>query len=86
MSPPMKLSKLDCQLPEDDRTKRYREIAGALLRLEINTRPDLSYAVNQLSKHLNNPGMEHWYAIEQVLRYLKGTSDYGLCYDVSTGD
>jgi len=86
MSPLMKLSKLDCQLPEDDRTKRYREIVGALLWLDINTRPDLSYAVNQLSKYLNNPGLEHWYAMEQVLRYLKGTSDYGLCYDASNGD
>lgn len=86
MSPSIRLSKAQCPsteaerlfMDDNDRARRFREIMGALLWLAINTRPDIMYAVNQLSKYNNNPGPRHWYAMEQVLRYLKGTLDYGL--------
>ena len=29
---------------------------------------------------MSNPGKEHWIALKRVFRYLRGTSDYGLCY------
>jgi len=65
-------------MEDNDRAQKFREILGALLWLAINTRPDIMYAVNQLSKYNNNPGPVHWHAMEYVLRYLKGTVDYGL--------
>lgn len=27
-----------------------------------------------------NPGRVHWDAVKRVFRYLRGTSDYSLCY------
>jgi len=90
MSPTTRLSKSQCPttdeerrfMEEEDRANKFREIMGALLWLAINTRPDIMYAVNQLSKYNNNPGPKHWYAMEQVLRYLKGTLNYGLCFEM----
>ena len=48
---------------------------GSLLWLSNVTRPDISYAVSQVSKYKSNPGMEHWKAFKRILRYLKGTMD-----------
>jgi len=34
--------------------------------------------VNQFA---SNPSEIHWTAAKRILRYLKGTSDYGICFD-----
>ena len=44
------------------------------------TRPDICYAVGLVSWFQSNPGQKHWMAVKRILRYLKGTSDYMLCY------
>ena len=44
------------------------------------TRPDIAYVVGRLSRYTHNPSIEHWDAISRLLRYLKGTYDYGLSY------
>jgi hypothetical protein len=44
------------------------------------TRPDISFAVNKLSRFTSNPGSDHWCALERVMRNLRGTSTYGLHY------
>ena len=33
-----------------------------------------------MSKYTNNPSDIHWIALIRILRYLKGTIDYGLMY------
>jgi hypothetical protein len=60
----------------------YRQIIGSLMYL-TNTRPDISFVVNTLSQYLVEPRRVHLVAAKHVMRYLKGTLDYGLCY---TGD
>jgi hypothetical protein len=44
------------------------------------TRPDISFAVSKLSWFVSNPGDDHWYALERVLLYLKGTMSLGIHY------
>ena len=44
------------------------------------TRPDISFAVSKLSRFVSKPGDVHWKALERVLRYLKGTINYGIHY------
>ncbi|XP_031120351.1 uncharacterized protein LOC116023488 [Ipomoea triloba] len=56
----------------------YRSLAGALLYLTI-TCPDLSFTVNQLCQHMHDPTTSHWEQLKRVLRYVKGTIDFGLC-------
>ena len=34
---------------------------------------------------MSNPWKEHWTTVKQVFRYLRGTSDYGLCYQGRPG-
>jgi hypothetical protein len=44
----------------------------------VNTRPDIFYAVNQLSQAMVKPTKLFWKVGNHVLRYLRGTSKYGL--------
>ena len=44
------------------------------------TRPDISFALSKLSRFTSNPGKDHWDALERVLRYLRGTIEYGIHY------
>lgn len=48
----------------------YQQLIGSLMYLSICTRPDISHAVNSLSKSTfnNNPGREHWIAAKRVVR------------------
>ena len=58
----------------------YLAAIGALLYLANMTRPDISFAVSLLARHCNQPTMRHWTGVKTVVRYLKGTVDYGLFY------
>jgi hypothetical protein len=58
----------------------YREAVGILLWLARTARPDIIYAVAELSKHCNDHGPEHEEAVKRTLRYLKGTINLGAMY------
>jgi hypothetical protein len=47
----------------------------------MNTRPDIFFAVNNLSQFLVEPSHVHLVVAKHVMRYLKGTIDCGLSYD-----
>ena len=57
----------------------YRQLMGSLMYL-VNTQPNICYAVNQLSQAMVKPAKLFWKAGNHVLRYLRGTSGYGLWY------
>jgi hypothetical protein len=58
----------------------YIQIIGSLMYL-TNTRPGICFSVNTLSQFLVEPRRVHLVATKHVMRYLKGTIDYGLSYD-----
>ena len=58
----------------------YRRLIGMLLHLANCTRPDISAAVGILGKFNANPGMKHWKAALEVVKYLKGTANHGVVY------
>jgi len=60
--------------------KPYREVIGSLMYLSLTTRPDISVAVNHYSQFQNNASEIQWKGLKRILRYLKGTLDFGLCY------
>ena len=64
--------------PTDPRT--YREIVGSLIYLMVCTRPDISWVITRLSQFLSKPLQCHMVSVKHVLRYLKGTAHYELCY------
>ncbi|KAI3825270.1 hypothetical protein L1987_06751 [Smallanthus sonchifolius] len=55
----------------------YRSLAGALQYLTF-TRPDISYAVQQICMHMHDPMTGHFNALKRILRYIKGTIRMGL--------
>ena len=55
----------------------YKSLVGSL-RYLTNTRPDISYAVECVSHFMEHPELAHFQAAQKILRYLKGTSNYGL--------
>ena len=78
MAVDVKLVKDDGSKPVDQTT--YQSIVGSLLYAATSTRPDISHAVGVLSKFCSAPTETHLTAAKRVLRYLKGTSEYGIRY------
>jgi hypothetical protein len=55
----------------------YHSIAGGLQYLTF-TQPDIQYAVQQICLHMHDPQANHLLLVKRVLRYIRGTTDYGL--------
>ena len=72
--------------PKTSEEKKYMErvpyanAVGSLMYAMLCTRPDICFAVGMVSRYQSNPGEAHWKAVKRILRYLKGTADYSLCY------
>ena len=58
----------------------FRSLIGSL-RYLVHTRPDITYNVSYLSRFMLKPTSEHINAAKRVLRYIKGTSLFGLRYE-----
>jgi hypothetical protein len=61
----------------------YRQLIGSLMYL-VNTRPTICFSMNTLSQFQVEPIHEHWMASKHVLRYIRGTINYGLRYTASS--
>ena len=86
VSTPVETGKRFNNLSEGEETvdiKLYQAAIGSLNYAAIATRPDLSLAVGLLSQHMVSPGKEHWSGVKRVLRYIKGTLDFGLRFEAS---
>ena len=60
---------------------KYRQLVRALMFL-LNSHPNICFAVNMLSKHVEEPHHIHWIGAKNLLRYLRGTITYGLRYTI----
>lgn len=73
-------------LPENTmcaKKQPYREAVGSLMFLATCSRPDISFAVNQVSRFYNNWQDEHWQAVKRIFRYLKLTAHYKIVFSKS---
>nr|GEY23316.1 ribonuclease H-like domain-containing protein [Tanacetum cinerariifolium] len=55
----------------------YRSLAGGLQYLTF-TRTDISYAVQQISLYMHDLREPHLAALKRLLRYIRGTLDFGF--------
>ncbi|PKU63244.1 Retrovirus-related Pol polyprotein from transposon TNT 1-94 [Dendrobium catenatum] len=55
----------------------YRQLIGALQYLTL-THPDISYAVNRACQQMHQPRINDFDALKQILRYIRGTTQFGL--------
>ncbi|KAL5566704.1 hypothetical protein UlMin_029868 [Ulmus minor] len=60
----------------------FKSLVGSLRYLTC-TRPDILYAVGLVSRYMENPTTTHFKTAKRILRYIKGTIDFGLLYSFS---
>jgi hypothetical protein len=59
--------------------ERYKRLIRRMLYL-TNTRPEITYVVNQLSQHMQIPKLGHYQAALGIIHYLKKDPGQGLLY------
>lgn len=57
----------------------YKKIVGSLMYLTA-TRPDVMFVVSFISRFMDCPTELHLQSAKRILRYLKGTIDFGVFY------
>lgn len=62
--------------------KPYRELVGCIMYVSMTSRPDLAAAANYFSQFQTCFNEEHWTHLRRVLRYIQGTLNVGLVYQV----
>ena len=76
-----------CPKTQDEKEKMarvpYANAVGSLMYAMICTRPNIYFAIGIVSRFQSNPRLAHWKAVKRILRYLKGTTEYILCYQGS---
>ena len=60
----------------------YHQMIGSLMYL-MSMRQDICFVVNNLSQFLADLRHAHLIATKHILRYLRGTIDYGIKYEVN---
>lgn len=82
---------MDCQpvmqaIDKNEIDFPYKSAIGSLIYLAIGTRPDISFAVGFLGRFGENPSKLHVTAVKRVMRYLKGTSNFGILFSNKTSN
>jgi len=57
----------------------FKQIVGSL-RYLCHTRPNIAYGVGLISRYMVKPTTSHLVAAKRILRYVMGTSNYGIQY------
>ncbi len=80
----MRLSKTQSPTTAADREKMssvpYASAVGSLMYAMLCTRPDINLAISLVGRYQSDPGMEHWTAVKNILKYLKRTKEMFLVY------
>eukprot|EP00253_Pinus_taeda_P005953 PITA_05953 len=58
----------------------YASAVSSMMYAMVCTRPNSAHVVGVLSRFMSKLGKERWTSVKRVFKYLRGTSDYGLCY------
>ena len=78
------LSKAQCPATVNDREAMskvpYASAIGSIMYAMLCTRPDVSNALSLTSRYQSDPGVEHWTAVKNILKYLNRTKEMFLVY------
>ena len=89
IDPSVRLKKSDCPMTQEieanpgihkQRTKFYQQIIGGCIFVNNVARPDISFAMNILTRHMANPSQKHLDVALDLVRYLSSTVDLGIVY------
>ena len=73
----LKLSKDEKGVSVDQRL--YRSMIGSLL-YPTTSRPDIAFIVGVCARYQADPKVSHANHMKRILKYVNGTSDYGMLY------
>src|SRR3990170_3857214 len=80
----VKLSQTKCPATTEDREKMsvipYASAIGSIMYVMLCTRPDVSLAISMAGRFQSDPGVKHWTAVKNILKYLKRTKEIFLVY------
>jgi hypothetical protein len=72
-------------LLDDEAKSSFMSTLMKLAYLAQQSRPDILFAINKLSQFQSKANLSDQKALERILRYLRGTWDYGLMYNKPAG-
>ncbi|KAJ0467877.1 putative RNA-directed DNA polymerase [Helianthus annuus] len=58
----------------------YASAIGSIMYAMLCTRPDVSHALSMTSRYQQAPGIAHWTAVKNILKYLRRTKDMFLVF------
>ncbi|XP_047153875.1 uncharacterized mitochondrial protein AtMg00240-like [Vigna umbellata] len=64
-------------LLNDEDASSYQRLIGRFI-YPTNTRPDITFSINNLSQFVSSPTTLHQQAAHRILRYLKGSPGNGI--------
>ena len=80
----VKLSKTQSPTTAEDREKMkgvpYASAIGSIMYAMLCTGPDVCLAIGLAGRYQSDPGVDHWTAVKNILKYLKRTKDMFLVY------
>jgi hypothetical protein len=60
--------------------QQYQSEIGSIMYGMIGSRPDFAYTMSALSRFNASPTTAHQGAVKRALRYIRNTTDFGICY------
>lgn len=57
----------------------YRSLVESMMFI-TNTRLNIAHVVSLMSRYMSDPTKKHMKATKRIMRYVKGTSDFGIHY------
>jgi hypothetical protein len=58
----------------------YASAIGSIMYAMLSTRPDVALALSLANRFQSNPGVPHWSAFKNILKFLRRTKDMVLVY------
>ncbi|XP_065368776.1 uncharacterized protein LOC135961209 [Calliphora vicina] len=58
----------------------YREVIGRIMYIMLCSRPDMCYAISELSRYQESPTIVYWQGVKRLVRYLKSSLNMELLY------
>ena len=58
----------------------YQTLIGSLMYLATCTRPGIGFVMGTLARFSSKPNEVHWKGEKRVLRYLRGTTNFGIVF------
>ena len=83
-----RFSKGQCPHNDNERghmkTIPYSSVVASVMYAKVCTRPNIAFVVGMLDRYLSDLSQTHWKTAKKVLRYLQGTKDLMLTYQLTT--